>query len=405
MILFIAPNPHKVDVREGFLQRVWAIDQLFSTEKKLYWGDLTADQEKAEALSASTVVYIHSIYQAQNVISSMPTIAEKVVIDFHGIVPEEEEFSGNTDSALYFSNIEKSVFANCNKFVVVTDAMREYLLKKYPHSKSAQWVVLPIFDRPHQNPSVTDKKQEVIYAGGTQPWQNVESMIHTIKKSNKTTHFTVLTHDTEAFSDVEVMDNVTVKSVKSEEVASYYKPALFGFILRDDIAVNRVACPTKLIEYLSYGVIPIIKSPNIGDFKSLGYAYTSPADLGYRLSDKKWVESAINKNYEVIRKLVQLHETGVSKLLGVVKTISTLHKPTSELDRLRVTEDRLTIELREAKRLIVHQQEKVKEYAEMVEYFREELHHMRNTIPNKQINGAIHLLKKVTKIKGSSKTF
>lgn len=34
MILFIAPNPHKSEKREGYLQRVAAIDELFSGEKK-----------------------------------------------------------------------------------------------------------------------------------------------------------------------------------------------------------------------------------------------------------------------------------------------------------------------------------------------------------------------------------
>lgn len=34
----------------------------------------------------------------------------------------------------------------------------------------------------------------------------------------------------------------------------------FGFVLRDDIAVNNVATPTKLSSYLSAGVIPIYSS-------------------------------------------------------------------------------------------------------------------------------------------------
>jgi len=36
-----------------------------------------------------------------------------------------------------------------------------------------------------------------------------------------------------------------------------------------------VACPTKLIEYMLNGIIPIVLNPYIGDFKELGYSYIS----------------------------------------------------------------------------------------------------------------------------------
>ena len=35
---------------------------------------------------------------------------------------------------------------------------------------------------------------------------------------------------------------------------------------REEILVNAVACPTKLVEYMYWGVVPVVITPNIGDF-------------------------------------------------------------------------------------------------------------------------------------------
>ena len=92
---------------------------------------------------------------------------------------------------------------------------------------------------------------------------------------------------------------IELKSVAPEELAEYYESAHYGFILRDDNVINTVANPTKMIEYLQYGIVPIVKSPNIGDFATYGYdyiTYDSP------LSELKPVKSP--KNREVAREII-----------------------------------------------------------------------------------------------------
>lgn len=51
--------------------------------------------------------------------------------------------------------------------------------------------------------------------------------------------------------------------------------AHYGFILRDKHILNRVAAPTKMVEYLFFGIIPIVKYEEIGDVLKLGYEYIS----------------------------------------------------------------------------------------------------------------------------------
>jgi hypothetical protein len=49
-------------------------------------------------------------------------------------------------------------------------------------------------------------------------------------------------------------------------VKDHYLAHEYGFVLRDESLVNRVACPTKLVEYLYWGVLPVVITPRIGDF-------------------------------------------------------------------------------------------------------------------------------------------
>ncbi len=63
------------------------------------------------------------------------------------------------------------------------------------------------------------------------------------------------------------------------ELKEIYTECHYGFILREDSIVNQVACPTKLVEYLAMGVVPIVDSNNIGDFKTMGMRFITLEQL------------------------------------------------------------------------------------------------------------------------------
>ncbi len=62
--------------------------------------------------------------------------------------------------------------------------------------------------------------------------------------------------------------NYSVSFVSPEKLSKALYPVKFGFVLRDDIEVNRVATPTKLSSYMASGVIPVF-SDCLCDFKSI----------------------------------------------------------------------------------------------------------------------------------------
>ena len=70
-----------------------------------------------------------------------------------------------------------------------------------------------------------------------------------------------------------------VDCCSKEDLPAVYEAADLGLILRDDSPVNRVACPTKLAEYLFFGLIPVVRSPRLGDFQELGYAFITEQEF------------------------------------------------------------------------------------------------------------------------------
>lgn len=310
MILFIAPNPHKIKEHEGFLKRVAAVDVMFSNHKRYYYDDLSDDKERAKVLSEADLIYVHSIYSAKHILITYPFLADRIITDLHGAVPEEEEFAGNEENARIMAEVEAKVFKFGVNFIAVSEAMVEHFQKKYKQESAKKWIVLPIFD----DLSIIDlsrKKynKKVVYAGGIQKWQNVDKMIDAVNKADSY-EYVILTHQPKAFASIHNKENVTIKTVPSAEVHSYYRDASYGFMLRDDTVLNRVACPTKLIEYMCNGVIPIVLSPNIGDAQALGFKYITLDSLLTKDINVVDIESMAADNIYVLQKLRRQSDKG-----------------------------------------------------------------------------------------------
>ncbi len=63
-------------------------------------------------------------------------------------------------------------------------------------------------------------------------------------------------------------DKILIKSINDHaEINQFLNVADIGIILRDDVATNQVASPTKLAEYLLAG-LPVLASDHIGDYSN-----------------------------------------------------------------------------------------------------------------------------------------
>ena len=103
-----------------------------------------------------------------------------------------------------------------------------------------------------------------VYIGSLSEWQCFEEtacVFAAIERENgKAVHLTVLTGEQEKAQRIlekHGVVNFTIDCVKPEEVASRISSMKYGFVLRHNIDINRVATPTKLSNYLAAGIMPI----------------------------------------------------------------------------------------------------------------------------------------------------
>jgi hypothetical protein len=348
-ILFIAPFPDEQNSKEGMLQRIWAIDQLFSSEERLYLDiSFTKNFLYTKATIASKakgyrlnyflhfpiifflfwrweVVYCHSVLNYLKIALLAGLTEKKVVLDMHGIVPEEKLVERRQLLSFFYSCAEKLAFRATSLAVHVSKQMKAHYIKKYPAYKGKH-IIYAIIPAHLRNPELqkpilnsetrtNSNKVVIIYSGNTQIWQNIELMLRVIKKNNQPQlRYLILTGEpAEMRSMINKFDltehKIEVKSVAPEQLFGHYQKAHYGFILRDDIPINRVANPTKMIEYLNYGIIPIVNSPNIGDFLEMNYEFVN---YEHSFQDLPAVKS--EKNMQIAKDVINMSNEHQFKL-------------------------------------------------------------------------------------------
>lgn len=311
-IVFLAPFPKGEEIKDGMMQRVVAVDEYFKDYSRIYLQISLRHNFKIiksiernrivlkvnlfkhlklinKIIRAAELCYIHSIY---NLVAPyiLQIKAKKMVLDIHGVVPEEHFLAKKRFMGFLYNIIEKYAFSNIHAAIIVSNEMKKHYQNKY--KKTVNYILKPIYPQNLYLFNTNDtnnlsKRKElgipmdsnvIIYSGNTQAWQNIELMTNIIKRNleNKNIFFIILTQKVEEFKQI-FKDfsnrNLIIKSVEPKFLSDYYEIANYGFILRDEHVVNKVAAPTKLIEYLTFGIIPIVKSPLIGDAFDLGYEY------------------------------------------------------------------------------------------------------------------------------------
>ncbi len=298
-VLIFAEKPDQSQAQEGMSRRIEDIDSLFSEHKRTYvfLGKRSAPKYVGEKtrqyylnlknikdlsifvglILRHRTLYTHSIYNVASraALSLIKIFGKNLIVDLHGAVPEELEFEGKLVEMAAMAPAEKKCLESARIIICVSHAMKTHVLKKYPElNVDTNFLVIPI-----RTPESIDWQTKmllpsspirVIYSGGAQKWQNVGEMLTYIFKNKNKASFNVFTHEPAAFEEFTRI-GIGVESLAPAQLISQYQKAHFGLIFRDDILLNRVSCPTKLMEYLSMGIVPILKSDDLGDFKQLGF--------------------------------------------------------------------------------------------------------------------------------------
>jgi hypothetical protein len=356
-IVFIGGYPYSERERDGYYQRIRSVDKLFTDRWRIYidgvylqgrdaWYDFPAlntlvlrvnESGKRKwlvglclglSILRTGVLYSHSILPLGGVKSLMRLPGIKKIIDVHGVVPEEFQYQGDSVNARFYEQVERVALENANYIIVVSEAMRNHLEGKYHGNIQGRFITLPIIQRvpvvqfvkPYIN-----SKPVIIYSGGVQKWQQVPRMIDAMSRTASYYEYRfycpapkeVLSMLPET---LRIIPSVVIGSKSPEEIILACRECHYGFILREDILVNRVACPTKLMEYLATGVIPVVDSENIGDFKAMGMQYIHLTDLlKNQLPGEEARQLMAKTNFAVYEQLLDKYIAGVDALQQVLK--------------------------------------------------------------------------------------
>lgn len=307
-ILFLAQYPNEQNAKDGMVSRIASIDAQFKNFERTYLAVVIKQKTSVYTDGNVNVYYLNLftnpfriiklIFQAEYIYCHsllsirwvwLFVIFRKLncfILDIHGVVPEETKYyNRNLILSLYYNFIEKIVFHKINYAVCVTHSMKKHYIEKYPKAK-CKYVIFSIMPSELKevkqviNQWLNESSEvEIIYSGNTQGWQNIEMMMKIISKNLfPNVHYTILTNKVSTIKEKASFYNISkdkllITSCAPSELRYYYQKAHYAFILRGDNVVNKVANPTKLVEYLYYGMTPIVLSPHIGDFLEYDYEY------------------------------------------------------------------------------------------------------------------------------------
>jgi hypothetical protein len=317
-LLFLGPYPTKENIRDGMLSRIASIDERFSSSEREYVDislikfrrKAVTRKDKVTAYSLNLIshfflilgslrhadiIYLHSVHSIKYVFPVLFFLKKRrIILDAHGIVPEEEKYyKDRLLIYLFYSVVENVIFKLSDLVVCVTDAMKKHFQIKYPKYKGAYFVLPNIPSNMKDNSLMQDHLHHdntvIIYSGGISPWQNIDLMLDIIERNqSKNYKFIILSGYIDVIrSKIDLRrinpDIITLDNVDPSCLSQFYQQSDYGFILREDNPVNHVANPTKLVEYLNYGLVPIVLSERLGDFFEMGMEYVKVKGLSLEL--------------------------------------------------------------------------------------------------------------------------
>ncbi|MBN2460919.1 MAG: hypothetical protein JXB60_04875 [Candidatus Cloacimonetes bacterium] len=213
----------------------------------------------------------------------------KLIQDWRGALTEELSAGkdrNGTDKIKQMESLEKKLLTLADMNFCVSEALEEYLVKKYEPAPETRFFIMPCLAEEElfyyssklrekiRKKMNWDRRIVLVYAGALKAGWHVPdytfAFFRRINNMNPAFFLQVLT------GDLELAERFRIKHVISEqdliilkadnrEVNHYLNGADFGLLFREDRILNNVASPTKFAEYMLAG-LPVIISPRIGDY-------------------------------------------------------------------------------------------------------------------------------------------
>ncbi len=260
---------HEAEVTDSYMRLIYDAVRLAGGELLPYDQSIPIRKEDFIITNEFPLTFLHTLRGHQN-----------HMLWIQGIIPEESRLRGH--SWLRFkllSLIEKAVIKRAKLLFLVSEEMKKHYEKKYHLHLAEKCVIFPCFSETdiHENAFSDEKYKEntFAYVGSLSAWQCFDETVALYRNIEKSavekTKFYVFTQETEkatALLQKAGIQHFEVAYHKGETLSKALANIKYGFVLREDIPVNRVATPTKFSSYLSCGVIPVFSSA-LRDFHAI----------------------------------------------------------------------------------------------------------------------------------------
>lgn len=185
-----------------------------------------------------------------------------------GVWPEENYLRHHSRTRFAIcSAIEKAALRGAERVFLVSNAMLRHYEKKYSLNIAHKSMVMACSNETlhHESFMVEGKYDKPVftYAGSLVEYQCVDQTLETfaaVKERLPQAELLLFTGElNEAKQKVARLgiSGVTIDCRPQQELWRHISRAKYGFVLREDCAINRVATPTKISTYLANGVIPV----------------------------------------------------------------------------------------------------------------------------------------------------
>ncbi len=222
----------------------------------------------------------------------------------------DESFMRNHSKLRYWILNKIDIFAmNKSKFILfVSEYMQKHYEKLAGKNYEDKSYTMPCFNEEYDESvyQLKDYSKKIFtYVGSLDLWQCFEqtaTLYKQIEERVSNTFFKVLTFNVDEAKRIlkeKGIRNYSVSCVPKDQVKQELLDATYGFILREDNMVNRVATPTKFSSYLAAGVIPIFSNCLL-DFNQASNAYKYVLSIP-QLYDVQHIIDFVNKDIELAK--------------------------------------------------------------------------------------------------------
>jgi hypothetical protein len=192
----------------------------------------------------------------------------KYMIWLQGIMPEESYLRNHSHiRETVLELLEKNAIKHSRFCFMVSKAMKKHYESKYNVNFGNRYYIMPCGNEEfHDESFCAPSRYEnnvFCYMGSINAWQCVDESIRLYKEveeNHEGTKLLLLVKDrskAEEMAHKYHVKNYEIDYVPLEKLQQRVSSVKYGFILRADIELNRIATPTKLSTYLANGIIPV----------------------------------------------------------------------------------------------------------------------------------------------------